>query len=469
MTGDYFLNRNREMSDITSSIEERVNVAILGERLVGKSSLLAEIARRNARSFIFVRVGACAVADENQFLDCFTREVIGSGDGRAWKAEPALWSLLSTRRMRAALSPRDNVVIAEKTGNVLHAPVAGDGDGADLDVPPKRGDAGIRMCARCGGPLKWIEAYKRHFCYRCKKYAPKPKKVPREGIEDWESSGFPDSCPECGSQMIYVHRYGEYRCDDCSRYPLVQRRIVSDPWTMDDVAAALDLPQRLSELAGKHVVVMLDDAEVLSQLGDGRMAEAMRLRFEEHEDVSYVFTGTACESMRRMFEGRGGAFYRFARTLELGRIADPVLQRFLIRRFRSGDGRLTEDAAVRITGVSEGIPGYAQHIGHELFHISERPEMSDVETAIRRVVGQQSRVYTLLWESIRSPLHRRYLFAVAREPGVPHGESFVRRYGLRSRSHVQRIESQLGARGIIRQGEILDPLFVAWLKLSEPL
>jgi hypothetical protein len=30
-----------------------------------------------------------------------------------------------------------------------------------------------KVCPSCGQPLKWIEKYQRHYCYNCRKYAPK--------------------------------------------------------------------------------------------------------------------------------------------------------------------------------------------------------------------------------------------------------------------------------------------------------
>jgi hypothetical protein len=276
-------------------------------------------------------------------------------------------------------------------------------------------------------------------------------------------------CTNCMSSMRYVHRYSDYYCPTCRLYPSTDRRIVSEPWARGDVMAALDLPQKLSELKDKPVVMMLDDFQDVEDLEDGRVVDAMRQRFEEHEDATYVFAGNGGGTMQSMFEDGDGALYKFAKSVDLGRIPEPEMQRFLVSRFRSRGGKLSESMAERIAGVSEGIPAYAQQIGHELFHISTAPERSDVETAIRNTVAKHSRVYAILLDSIRSSLHRRYLFAVVREPGVPHGEAFIRRYGLRSRSHVQRIESQLEARGIIKEGEILDPMFVMWLRQSNSL
>ncbi len=467
-TGDFFIGRDNEISEIVANLSGHRNTAIYGERQIGKSSVLAEIARRRAKDFIFVRIDACAAADENHFLDCYTRETIRAGIGKAWKVDSALWDLLSTRRMRAALSPGGDLTIEDKIRANMPEGIAVERGSRGSSRPAEEKEPSILMCPRCGRPLKWIETYGRHFCYNCKKYAPRQKRRQRSDRE-WQPSSGPGSCPSCNSDMRYVHRYSDYYCPRCERYPHVDRRILSEPWGRNDMMAALNLPQKLAELKAKPVVVMLDDFQEAADLDDGRLVEAMRLKSEDHEDTTYVFAGNAGESMRLMFEDKSGSFYKFADTVELGRIPDPEMKRFLMSRFRSEGGKLTERVAQRVIGVSEGIPSYAQHIAHELFHISIEPEMTDVEDAIDRVVGQQSRVHALLWDSIRSPLHRRYLFAVAREPGVPHGEAFINRYNLRSRSHVQRIERQLEARRVIKHGEILDPMFVMWLRLSNSL
>lgn len=467
VTGDFFLSRDNEISEIASNAKAHKSIVIYGERQIGKSSLLAEMARRNSKDFIFVMLDSCAVANENQFLDCLTREVIKSGVGRAWRVEPALWDLLSTRRMRAALMPGGDLAITNRIRANLPEQTGAERARSVSSAPPEDREQNIQMCPRCGRPLKWIEVYGRYFCYNCKKYAPRRRKRLHASEDEWEPTKSPGSCPDCSSPMTYVHRYSDYYCAKCRSYPQLGRRVASEPWGREDMMAALDLPQKLAELKGKPVVMMLDNAQEIAELGDGRIAEAMRLKFEEHEDTTYVFAGNPDGVLRTAFEDRNGPFYKFANTIVLGRVSDQEMHRFLVSRFRSGGGRLSDGAAQRIVGVCEGMPNYAQQIGHELFHLSTLPEMSDVEQAIHNVVRQQSRVYSLLWDSIRSPLHRRYLSAVAHEPKVPHGESFVRRYGLKSRSHVQRIEGQLEARGVIADGEIIDPMFVLWLRQSE--
>lgn len=469
VTGEFFISRDNEISEIIGNAKAHKNTAVYGEKHIGKSSLLAEAARSNAKDFIFVKVDVCAVADLNQFLDCFTREIVKAGVGRAWRVEPALWNLLSTRRMRLALSPGGELAIEDKIRANIPKDVAAEKSRADSSEHIVEREPSILMCPRCERPMKWIETYRRHFCYSCKRYAPKKRKRPRGRGRESGSSSQTGLCPTCSSPMKYVHRYSDYYCPTCRLYPQTAQRIVSEPWAKDDMMTALDLPQKLSELKEKPVVMMFDDFQDVEDLNDGRAVDVMRRRFEEHEDATYVFAGNAVGTMRSMFESRNGALYKFAEPVDLGRIPDPEMQRFLISRFRSRDGKLTESMAERIAGVSEGIPAYAQQIGHELFHISTTPERSDVETAIENTVAKHSRVYALLLDSIRSPLHRRYLFAVVREPGVPHGEAFIRRYDLRSRSHVQRIENQLEARGVIKDGEILDPMFVMWLRQSNSL
>jgi len=125
--------------------------------------------------------------------------------------------------------------------------------------------------------------------------------------------------------------------------------------------------------------------------------------------------------------------------------------------------------ARRIVALGGGYPGHAQRIAHELFHISKEPNVENLDDAILAAVAQQTHVYASTWDAIKSPLQRRYLMASVMEPRASHGEDYIERHGLKSRSHVQRIEKQLEAKGIIKNGEVKDPLFVLWLRSAAGL
>ncbi|UCE90938.1 MAG: hypothetical protein JSV90_05795 [Methanobacteriota archaeon] len=87
----------------------------------------------------------------------------------------------------------------------------------------------VRMCPSCGQPLKWIEKYKRDYCYSCKKYAPLRKKVAQKPEPKPEVKPAPEpkpveeagkSCPECSGEMKYIEKYKEWYCHSCRKYPL---------------------------------------------------------------------------------------------------------------------------------------------------------------------------------------------------------------------------------------------------------
>ena len=70
----------------------------------------------------------------------------------------------------------------------------------------------------------------------------------------------------------------------------------------------------------------------------------------------------------------------------------------------------------------------------------------------------------MIWDSVKSGLQRRYLLAVAAEPGVVRGARFIQQYGLMSSSHVQKVIKNLDTKGITEGGEIANPMFTLWLK-----
>lgn len=273
------------------------------------------------------------------------------------------------------------------------------------------------------------------------------------------------SCPRCNGLLKFVYTYSEHYCENCRRYPMLEaRRKTKEKPTFADLIEALDLPERLANQTLTRVVMMLDDFHELASIQNPVVLEAIGQRCEMHGNVSYIFTGGNLPVMNRFFRERHSPLHDIAEWIDLGPLQDAALERFLIDKFRLAKGRLSKEAADFIIGASGGYPSYVQMIAHEVYHIAESPSMNSVEDGIQAVVMHRSAVYSLLWDSIRSPLHKRYLLAAANEPRVPRGEDFVQRHGLKSRSHVQRTEKQLEAKGVVKKGEIIDPMFVLWLR-----
>lgn len=70
-----------------------------------------------------------------------------------------------------------------------------------------------RSCPSCKQPMKWIDKYERHYCYACRKYAPKDVKVE-------PSAPSKKTCPKCKGELKFIDKYSEWYCYSCKTYPL---------------------------------------------------------------------------------------------------------------------------------------------------------------------------------------------------------------------------------------------------------
>lgn len=233
----------------------------------------------------------------------------------------------------------------------------------------------------------------------------------------------------------------------------------------NDLAEVIDLPEKIAKKRGKKVVVILDEFQEVLSFGGVPMLKVMRSRIQLHKHATYVFSGSKKHLLYKIFHEREGAFYKSTRPFELGPISRPAFEDFIVRKFQQSGGKLEPRFARRIIDISQGYPYYVQQVAHELFDITHKPTRAEqVEDAIDMAVEHQVPAFLVLWDSIKSQLQRRYLLAIASEPGAPHGTDFIEKYGLRSYSHIQRIEKQLEARGLIENGDLIDPMLSLWLR-----
>ena len=92
------------------------------------------------------------------------------------------------------------------------------------EAPSKEPDAPlgkpveVKSCPTCSQPLKYIDKYQRHYCYGCRKYAPK------EGVAVPDQPSPKTKCPDCGSELKFIEKYKEHYCYKCKKYPLRQAK-----------------------------------------------------------------------------------------------------------------------------------------------------------------------------------------------------------------------------------------------------
>jgi AAA+ ATPase superfamily predicted ATPase len=233
-----------------------------------------------------------------------------------------------------------------------------------------------------------------------------------------------------------------------------------------EIDEVFELPEKIAKLSRKKMVVIIDEFQDVASVGGVQLIKTMRSKFQWHKNAVYVFSGSKRHMLMSIFEEHEGAFYKFARPMALSTIPTDEFKGYLVQKYSSAGGSLSDEVATRVVEAGGGYPYYVQHVAYELFQISMSPTLDDVDAAIQSTVDHQSSAFMNIWESVRSLLHRRYLLAIASEPGVPQGVAFIERHALRSPSHVSRIRTQLEKRGLTEKGRIVDPFFARWLRTA---
>lgn len=459
-----FAGRERELGELLVSIRGGKSAVIHSPRHMGKSSILIELARRYSKDYVFVYVDMRGISDEGRFIEVLTKEILRASFSEIAEFVPAIWDLIRSSRLRLAVMEGGGLgFVGSSDSKALLLASARKARPEERDVRIISRTE-IRMCPKCGMPLKWIEKYARHYCYKCKKYAPTLRTMKRRAKGSHTRSEKVE-CPLCGNDLDLEEGVGEHYCKNCMRYPLVEQRLTrTQKPSEDEIIEALDLPEKIAAQKGKEFVVMFDEFQEMLFFDSSLLLKEMGRRFQLQKNVHYVFSGCNWSRLGELFQDKEGAFYRLAHTIPVGAIQETDLVDFLVKRFSSAGGRLDRGIALKIARITRGHPYYAQQLAHELFHISKTPSVEDFDAAVPLTLKRHALAYKLVWESIKSPLHRRYLLAIATEPHARQGVDFIRRHDLKSRSHVQRIERQLEARCVVDRREVVDPFFMLWLR-----
>jgi AAA+ ATPase superfamily predicted ATPase len=180
----------------------------------------------------------------------------------------------------------------------------------------------------------------------------------------------------------------------------------------------LDLPQQLASKYKKKVVVAFDEFHEIGSLDSGSAENLMRSKFQFHDRVTYVFSGSKAHLLQDMFESKGKPFYKSAQMFELQKIPRELYSKFITRAFRSSGITIKEITVDEILSRTELNTYYTQQLCHEIWDVCKLDgrtsvEHQDVERAIDQVISNQSAVYEKIWEDL-APSYRKVLIGMVR-------------------------------------------------------
>jgi hypothetical protein len=241
--------------------------------------------------------------------------------------------------------------------------------------------------------------------------------------------------------------------------------------TQEDITRVIDLPERIAAKRGRRLIVVFDEFQEVASFGGVGLIKTMRARIQHHGSVTYIFSGSKRHLLRQIFEEKEGAFFMFAKSMQLGPIPPSEFKTFIISRFKSFGGSIQGEVVDGLLDVTGGHPYYTQQIAREMYFLSPRGATSaTLAEALEIALAQKQPLFSVAWDSLKSPMHRSYLAGLAKEPGAErYGRQFIERYGLVSRTNVERAEKQLELKGLVEGGRVIDPLFTMWLRrVSSP-
>lgn len=232
----------------------------------------------------------------------------------------------------------------------------------------------------------------------------------------------------------------------------------------EELSEVLNLPEKLAQKHGHRLVVAFDEFQEIAAFDGGWLERAMRAEFQHHKAVSYVFAGSQVHLLRTIFEDKTRSFWKFARGMSLGPIVTEAFRPFLVGRFTSSGREASPEAVEWLLQQTRGLPYQTQQLAHELWFALEEETESATDRALQAVLDHEAANFETLWAGLRSASQRRLLEGIAQRGRFDYSEEFVREFRLKTQSHVQKAAQALEQKGIIQEGQFVDPFFEEWIR-----
>lgn len=232
----------------------------------------------------------------------------------------------------------------------------------------------------------------------------------------------------------------------------------------------LELPAELAAARGRQVALVIDEFQEVVEIDRG-LPKLMRSVFQRQPEVAHVYLGSKRHVMERIFSDENEPFWRSAKPVELGPIAQAPFAAFLARRFAESGKAIEEPVAADLLARTGGHPYATQELAYFLWEQTApraTARTEQMERALAAVLRSEHAHFSLLWEGA-AKAQRLLLEALAREqPGHPFSGEYRREHGLPSPSTMQKAARALLDREVVSRElgayRIAEPFLAEWIR-----
>lgn len=233
----------------------------------------------------------------------------------------------------------------------------------------------------------------------------------------------------------------------------------------------LQLPAELGGVGKRRTALVMDEFQEIVEVDPG-LPLLLRSVFQEQPDVAHVYLGSKRHVMEEIFSDANKAFWRSAKSIELGMIDPDEFAPFIAARFAATGREIDAETVGELLAVTGGHPYATQELAYFLWE-QVPPEgaasRERLQRALVAVLRSEHAHFSLLWEDA-SKVQRLVLQALAREPGRPFTAAYRERHDLPPSTNVQKALGALERRETVRGADgayrIVEPFLAEWLRSS---
>lgn len=236
-----------------------------------------------------------------------------------------------------------------------------------------------------------------------------------------------------------------------------------------DPEEVLNLPERIAEKNGLHIVVCIDEFQQIGEFADSlTFQKRIRGIWQHQQRTSYCLFGSKKHMMEKIFHSKRMPFYMFGDTIYLGTIPEPDWISYICSRFDKEGIIISKEHAEEICRKVECYSSYVQQFAwNVMVNAGSMVTDADIKNGMEYLVSQNEPLYISKIENLSS-YQLNFLRAIC--AGVNSGftsDSILKRWNLGSKSNVSRIRASLIEKEIVekRAGKlyISDPVLRCWL------